>query len=221
MLAELGLRMITYDRPGYGESDPHAGTAGRRCGRRRRGARRPPRDRPLRRDWHLGRRPARARLLGRLGCASPVSASSSASRPSDDPDFDFLAGMDQLNLDEFAAARDSEETLAALSGAIRRTGAERPGRPDRRDRKPPATRRPGGDSAAPRTGWWPASRSSSRFARDREAGPTTTAHSSRAGDFRSPTRRARRGSGRASSTCSCRGRTVRIRPSGSPTHVSS
>jgi pimeloyl-ACP methyl ester carboxylesterase len=32
--------------------------------------------------------------------------------PSDDPDFDFLQGMDQLNLDEFAAARDSEERLA-------------------------------------------------------------------------------------------------------------
>jgi pimeloyl-ACP methyl ester carboxylesterase len=33
--------------------------------------------------------------------------------PSDDPDFDFTTGMDQLNLDEFAAARESEEALAA------------------------------------------------------------------------------------------------------------
>lgn len=25
ILAELGVRMVTYDRPGYGESDPHPG----------------------------------------------------------------------------------------------------------------------------------------------------------------------------------------------------
>jgi pimeloyl-ACP methyl ester carboxylesterase len=33
--------------------------------------------------------------------------------PSDDPDFDFLAGMSQLNIDEFTAAQESEEALAA------------------------------------------------------------------------------------------------------------
>ena len=37
-----------------------------------------------------------------------------ANSDSDDPDFDFLQGMDQFNLDEFAAASDSEERLAAF-----------------------------------------------------------------------------------------------------------
>ena len=51
----LGVRLIAVDRPGAGGSDPHpAGTVGL-VRRRRRGARRPPRDRPL----------GRARLVGR------------------------------------------------------------------------------------------------------------------------------------------------------------
>ena len=113
MIAELGLRMITYDRPGYGESDPQ----------------------PDRRVVdaaadvaalvdHLGIE--RFAVVGTSGGGPHALACSArlgtrVSRvgvvvgvgPSDDPDFDFLAGMDQLNLDEFAAARQSEGALAA------------------------------------------------------------------------------------------------------------
>jgi len=114
MLADLGLRMITYDRPGYGESDPQPGRRVVDAAE----------DVAALVD-HLGIEQfavvgtsgggphalaCSARLgprISRVGVVVGVG-------PSDDPDFDFLQGMDQFNLDEFAAASDSEERLAAF-----------------------------------------------------------------------------------------------------------
>lgn len=114
MLAELGLRTVTYDRPGYGESDPHPGRRVVDAAA----------DVAALAD-HLGiDRFAVAGASGggphALACSAQLGARVSrvgvvvGVGPSDDPDFDFLAGMDQLNLDEFAAARESEEALAAF-----------------------------------------------------------------------------------------------------------
>jgi pimeloyl-ACP methyl ester carboxylesterase len=113
MLAELGLRMVTYDRPGYGESDPHPGRRVVDAAA----------DVAAIVD-HLGIE--RFAVVGTSGGGPHALACSAGlggriSRvgvvvgvgPSDDPDFDFTTGMDQLNLDEFAAARESEEALAA------------------------------------------------------------------------------------------------------------
>ena len=114
MLADLGLRMISYDRPGYGESDPQPG-------RRVVDAA----DDVAALADHLGI--DRFAVVGTSGGGPHALACSArlgprisrvgvvvGGAPSDDPDFDFLEGMDQFNLDEFAAARDSEETLAAF-----------------------------------------------------------------------------------------------------------
>ena len=113
MLAELGLRAITYDRPGYGGSDP-------KPGRRVADAA----DDVAALADHLGIE--RFAVVGTSGggphalaCSARLGARISrvgvvvGVGPSDDPDFDFLQGMDQLNLDEFAAARESEQALAA------------------------------------------------------------------------------------------------------------
>jgi pimeloyl-ACP methyl ester carboxylesterase len=112
-LAELGVRIITYDRPGYGGSDPKPerlvvdaaddvaaladhlgidtfavmGTSG--------GG-----PHALACSARLGDRVRRVGVVVGVG-------------PSDDPDFDFLAGMGQLNIDEFAATAESEQALAA------------------------------------------------------------------------------------------------------------
>jgi pimeloyl-ACP methyl ester carboxylesterase len=114
ILAELGVRMVSYDRPGYGESDPHPGRRVVDAAA----------DVAAIAD-HLGidrfavvgtsgggphALACSARLGGRVSRVGVVVGAA----PSDDPDFDFLAGMDQLNLDEFAAARESEEALAAF-----------------------------------------------------------------------------------------------------------
>jgi pimeloyl-ACP methyl ester carboxylesterase len=114
MLADLGLRMITYDRPGYGGSDPQPG-------RRVIDAA----DDVAALADHLGIE--RFAVVGTSGGGPHALACSArlgprisrvgvvvGGGPSDDPDFDFLEGMDQFNLDEFAAARDSEERLAAF-----------------------------------------------------------------------------------------------------------
>ena len=114
MLAELGLRMITYDRPGYGGSDPHPGRRVVEAA-----------DDVAALADHLGI--GRFAVVGTSGGGPHALACSARlpSRvtragivvgvgPSDDPDLDFLDGMDQFNLDEFAAARESQEALAAF-----------------------------------------------------------------------------------------------------------
>jgi pimeloyl-ACP methyl ester carboxylesterase len=116
IIAELGVRMITYDRPGYGESDPQPGRRVVDAAA----------DVAAIAD-HLGL--GRFAVVGTSGGGPHALACSArlgdrisrvgvvvGAAPSDDPDFDFLAGMDQLNLDEFAAARESEEALAAFLG---------------------------------------------------------------------------------------------------------
>jgi pimeloyl-ACP methyl ester carboxylesterase len=113
MISELGLRLITYDRPGYGESDPHSGRRVVDAAA----------DVAAVAD-HLG--VERFAVVGTSGGGPHALACSARLTdrilrvgvvvgvgPSDDPDFDFFTGMDQLNLDEFAAARESEEALAA------------------------------------------------------------------------------------------------------------
>jgi pimeloyl-ACP methyl ester carboxylesterase len=113
IMAELGLRMITYDRPGYGESDPQPGRRVVDAAA----------DVAALAD-HLGL--GRFAVVGTSGGGPHALACSArlgdrisrvgvvvGAAPSDDPDFDFLAGMDQLNRDEFTAARESEEALAA------------------------------------------------------------------------------------------------------------
>jgi pimeloyl-ACP methyl ester carboxylesterase len=113
IMAELGVRMITYDRPGYGESDPQPG---------RRVVDAAADVAAIADHLELGRfavvgtsggGPHALACSARLGARVTRVGVVVGSAPSDDPDFDFLAGMDQLNLDEFAAARESEEALAA------------------------------------------------------------------------------------------------------------
>ncbi len=114
ILAELGVRMVTYDRPGYGESDPQRGRRVVDAAA----------DVAAIAD-HLGI--DRLAVVGTSGggphalaCSARLGARVTrvgvvvGAAPSDDPDFDFLAGMDQLNLDEFAAAKESEEAVAAF-----------------------------------------------------------------------------------------------------------
>ena len=62
-----GIRLIAYDRPGYGGSDPDPGPNGGGCGRRHRRDRGCPRRRALCRLRRLGWRAARARERGSPG----------------------------------------------------------------------------------------------------------------------------------------------------------
>ena len=114
IMAELGVRMITYDRPGYGESDPQPGrrvvdaaadvaALADHLGIERFGV-----------VGTSGGGPHALACSARLGARVSRVGVVVGAAPSDDPDFDFLAGMDQLNLDEFAAAAESEEALAAF-----------------------------------------------------------------------------------------------------------
>ena len=108
-----GIRAIYYDRPGYGRSDPSPG----------RGVASAAADVAAIADA-LG--------LGRFGifgvsgggphalaCAAllPERVTKAAvlvgAAPADDPEFDFLAGMTELNLKELGAALTSPEALAA------------------------------------------------------------------------------------------------------------
>jgi pimeloyl-ACP methyl ester carboxylesterase len=113
IMAELGVRMITYDRPGYGESDPQPGrrvvdaaadvaALADHVGIERFGV-----------VGTSGGGPHALACSARLGARVSRVGVVVGAAPSDDPDFDFLAGMDQLNLDEFSAARESEEALTA------------------------------------------------------------------------------------------------------------
>ena len=70
---DVGARLITYDRPGYGAVGPEPRPAGRRLRRRRRCHRRPARDRAVRRHRRLGRRAAFAG-----GCGAPARARDAA-----------------------------------------------------------------------------------------------------------------------------------------------
>jgi pimeloyl-ACP methyl ester carboxylesterase len=114
ILAELGVRMITYDRPGYGESDPHPG---RRVVDAAADVAAIADHLDIERFAVVGTSgggPHALACSARLGARVTRTGVVVGAAPSDDPEFDFLAGMDQLNLDEFGAARESEEALAAF-----------------------------------------------------------------------------------------------------------
>jgi pimeloyl-ACP methyl ester carboxylesterase len=109
-----GIRMITYDRPGYGESDPQP---------ERRVVDAVGDTRALADELELARFAvaggsgggphalACAALLGdRVTCAAIVVGVG----PSDDPEFDFLQGMSPSNVDEFEAARRGRASLQAF-----------------------------------------------------------------------------------------------------------
>jgi pimeloyl-ACP methyl ester carboxylesterase len=114
ILAELGVRMITYDRPGYGESDPQPG---RRVVDAAGDAAAIADQLGIERFAVVGTSgggPHALACSARLGARVSRVGVVVGAAPSDDPQFDFLAGMDQLNLDEFSAAAESEEALAAF-----------------------------------------------------------------------------------------------------------
>ena len=106
-----GIRMITYDRPGYGESDPQPGravvdaVADTRALADALGLER------FAVAGGSGGGPhalaCAALLHDRVACAAIVVGVG----PSDDPEFDFLQGMSPSNVQEFEAARRGRESL--------------------------------------------------------------------------------------------------------------
>jgi pimeloyl-ACP methyl ester carboxylesterase len=109
-----GLHVITYDRPGYGRSDPQRGRTVASAAR----------DVEDLADALGLERFAVAGVSGggphALACAALLdgrvtrAATLVGGGPADDPDFDFMAGMADLNICEFGAAMESEETLEAF-----------------------------------------------------------------------------------------------------------
>jgi pimeloyl-ACP methyl ester carboxylesterase len=111
MLADLGVRVISYDRPGYGGSDPKPGRLVVDAAE----------DVAALAD-HLGIEtfavvgasgggPHALACSARLGDRVRRVGVVVGVGPSDDPEFDFLAGMGQLNIDEFGAAAESERAI--------------------------------------------------------------------------------------------------------------
>jgi pimeloyl-ACP methyl ester carboxylesterase len=114
VLARLGVRMVSYDRPGYGGSDPSPG---------RRVVDAAADVAAIADALGIGRfsvmgtsgggphaLACSARLADRIDRVGVVVGGA----PSDDPEFDFLAGMGPLNVAEFGAAAESEAALAAF-----------------------------------------------------------------------------------------------------------
>ena len=109
-----GIRFIAYDRPGYGLSDPRPGRAVADAAADVRAL-----------ADHLGldrfavfgisgggpHALACAALLPELVVRAGIMVGAA---PSDDPALDFMAGMAEVNIKEFSAARRGEETLAAV-----------------------------------------------------------------------------------------------------------
>jgi pimeloyl-ACP methyl ester carboxylesterase len=123
---EHGLRVITYDRPGYGKSDRDHG---RNVGSA-------PADVQALAD-HLGI--DRFVTLGVSGgaphsiaCASllpdrvPRAGAIVTPAPYDAPGLDFLAGMTDLNVKEFSAALEGEETLWKMLEPVVKAAQEDP-----------------------------------------------------------------------------------------------
>ena len=110
-----GVRFFTFDRPGYGLSDPRPGRRVADVAA----------DVSALAD-HLGLE--RFAVFGASGggphalaCAALLPgpgrarrSSWSARAPSDDPEFDFMAGMADVNVTEFGAALEGEDALAAV-----------------------------------------------------------------------------------------------------------
>jgi pimeloyl-ACP methyl ester carboxylesterase len=109
----LGLRLITYDRPGYGESSPQPGRSIADCAA----------DVAAILDALGVERFATYGTSGggphALACAAQLPERCAAAAtiagvgPNDAPDLEFLAGMGEGNLAEFGAAAESREALTA------------------------------------------------------------------------------------------------------------
>jgi len=109
---ERGLRLVTFSRPGYGDSHPAAGPFGRRRGRGRgRDAR--PAGRAAVPGGRLVRRRAARAGDGPHCCPIgwPAHWSSRVVAPWDADGLDFLAGMGAQNIDEFGLAVRGEAAV--------------------------------------------------------------------------------------------------------------
>jgi pimeloyl-ACP methyl ester carboxylesterase len=111
---EAGVRVITFDRPGYGESDPQPGRSVADVAADARA---------LADELGLERFGVAGISGGgphALACAAllPERVTRAAivvgAGPSDDPDFDFLEGMTELNVKEFGAALEGREAIEAF-----------------------------------------------------------------------------------------------------------
>ena len=106
-----GVRVVTYDRPGYGGSDPQPG---------RIVASAAPDIEDLAKELGIGRFAVMGVSGGgphALACGALLAERVTrvvtlvGGGPADDPDFDFMAGMADLNIEEFSAAQESEQAL--------------------------------------------------------------------------------------------------------------
>jgi len=110
--AEVGARVITYDRPGYGGSDRHRGRRVVDCVS----------DVALIADalgverfavtGGSGGGPHSLSVAARLSVRVTRASCSVGVAPFETPDFDWFEGMDPLNVREFEWALEGEETLA-------------------------------------------------------------------------------------------------------------
>jgi pimeloyl-ACP methyl ester carboxylesterase len=120
-----GLHVVTYDRPGYGRSDPQRG-------RRVASAAADVEDLAdalgLERFAVLGVSgggPHALACAALLGNRITRAATLVGGAPADNPDFDFLEGMADLNIREFGAARESQEVLEAyLAPEVEKLGRD-------------------------------------------------------------------------------------------------
>lgn len=109
-----GVRFLSHDRPGYGRSDPAPGRTVASAAED---------VRTLADHLGLGRFAVFGVSGGgphALACAALISARVTragvmvGAAPSDDPEFDFTAGMAEVNVTEFGAAREGADALAAV-----------------------------------------------------------------------------------------------------------
>lgn len=112
--ASRGIRLIGYDRPGYGGSDRDPGRSVANCAADcaaiadALGA-----DRFA--TWGAsGGGPHALACAALLGDRVVAATSIAGAAPSDADDLDFMAGMGEDNVDEFTAAYEGEETLRPL-----------------------------------------------------------------------------------------------------------
>ena len=120
--ATPGIRLIAYDRAGYGGSTRNRGRTISAVVAGRRGDRRRARPRPLRDVGHLGRRAARARLRRALRRPADRGSLARRRRTVGSRGLDWHAGMGEDNVKEFDLVLAGEE-------ALRPAGRARP-RPD-------------------------------------------------------------------------------------------
>lgn len=109
--AERGLRHLTYSRPGYGESDRHAARTVADCAEDVAAIADELGAEQLFVIGASGGGPHALACAALLGDRVLAAASVAGVAPADAEGLDWLAGMGQENLDEFAAARAGEQPL--------------------------------------------------------------------------------------------------------------